>query len=157
MSLFWCSRPRWSLFREGCSRAWSTPSRKPGVSRSIRGFTPSRTRTNNYTFRIISARLSWRLSVSVYGATIPVAKLNRSFRRKEFVMKFGFPKARRFFKDFAAQSKEKENDTLAIIGRFRLRCNLCGRAFKANSRVFRFCKLCKTEDEILQFAAWLQT
>jgi len=54
-------------------------------------------------------------------------------------MKFGFPKARRFF------------------GRFRLRCNLCGRAFKANSRVFRFCKLCKTEDEILQFAAWLQT
>jgi hypothetical protein len=51
---------------------------------------------------------------------------------------------------------ERPVDPLRSIGRFRLRCNLCGKAFRANSRFLRFCRGCKAEDEVFRFSEWMR-
>jgi hypothetical protein len=35
------------------------------------------------------------------------------------------------------------------------RCNLCDRVFRAASSFHRFCKACRSEDELFKFAEWL--
>ena len=35
------------------------------------------------------------------------------------------------------------------------RCNLCGEVFRPRTRFERFCRQCKTKDELLRFIHWL--
>lgn len=41
------------------------------------------------------------------------------------------------------------------MGTHRLRCNLCQETFRAASQFYRFCRTCRTQDEIFRFADWL--
>lgn len=36
-----------------------------------------------------------------------------------------------------------------------LRCNLCQRMFRAPTKYHRFCRACKTDEEIFRFYEWL--
>lgn len=53
------------------------------------------------------------------------------------------------------EGRVAEARPMAAIGRFRLRCNLCHRSFRATSRQLRFCRKCRAEDELFRFADWL--
>lgn len=53
-------------------------------------------------------------------------------------------------------SKLKIGKNLIRDGLFRLRCNLCSKAFRATSRFLRFCKGCRVGDERLKFAEWMK-
>lgn len=35
------------------------------------------------------------------------------------------------------------------------RCNICDRLFRAASQFHRFCKVCKSDDELFKFHEWL--
>ena len=35
------------------------------------------------------------------------------------------------------------------------RCNICDRLFRAATNYNRFCKACKSEDELFKFSEWL--
>jgi hypothetical protein len=35
------------------------------------------------------------------------------------------------------------------------RCNLCDRVFRASSGFHRFCRACRSDDELFKFAEWL--
>lgn len=50
---------------------------------------------------------------------------------------------------------KKESNNRAHMGRIRIRCNLCGKPFRCNSRHMRFCRTCRTEDEIFLFSEWM--
>lgn len=73
-------------------------------------------------------------------------------------MKFKLSKTRQVFGFFKRGKKsKKDQEVMKRIGRFRMRCNLCTRVFRANSRFLRFCRSCRVEDEIFRFAECLGT
>jgi len=73
-------------------------------------------------------------------------------------MKLGISKAGKFLRYVMGLKRtEKNKNPLAQIGRFQIRCNLCGKVFRAKSHFLRFCKVCKIEDESFRFAEWMST
>lgn len=68
-------------------------------------------------------------------------------------MKFRFPKLTpKFRRSEEVQGAEKSLPQ----GVHRRRCNLCHGFFRAASRFLRFCKSCRSEEELYRFSEWLR-
>jgi hypothetical protein len=59
-------------------------------------------------------------------------------------MKSPFPK--KLFKFTTERTKKSSNHA---------RCNICDRVFRASTSFHRFCKSCRSQDELFKFAEWL--
>ena len=57
-----------------------------------------------------------------------------------------------FIKAFRRLKPEEFVNPLAAVGRFRVRCGLCGRVFRANSHTQRECRACGSEAQAFAHA-----
>lgn len=60
-----------------------------------------------------------------------------------------------FLNDMQDESKERAREYDRKRNMNRSRCNLCERLFRTNSRMDRFCKFCKSDNELFRFSEWL--
>ena len=60
-----------------------------------------------------------------------------------------------FLTAIATASDGKGRTTLRRKASNHARCNLCERQYRASSSYQRFCRACRSDDELFKFAEWL--